>query len=79
MTVMTSGALSYAEAIRAYRQKRELTQEALAAELGVAVMTIRRYERGRNRPRSGGFLDRAFRRRFAEDKIVVTEASPRDG
>jgi transcriptional regulator with XRE-family HTH domain len=36
--------------LRAYRESRGLSQEALAAELGVTGMTIYRWEKGRRIP-----------------------------
>ena len=39
------------DAIRRYRRKRKLTQEALASVSGVTATTIARLETGRNVPR----------------------------
>tara|TARA_B100001939_G_scaffold348092_1_gene372556 strand:- start:1097 stop:1315 length:219 start_codon:yes stop_codon:yes gene_type:complete len=37
--------------LRAYRKSRGLTQEALAAELELNIVTYRKYERGESLPR----------------------------
>ena len=38
--------------IKALRESLNLTQEKLAQELGVSVMTIRRWEEGKHQPSS---------------------------
>lgn len=47
-------------ALREYRKNRQLSQEALARELGVTSATIHRWETGRREPRA------AARQRIAE-------------
>jgi len=53
-TIITSKAegilLMDKEAIRELRSKLGLSQERLARKLGVSVLTVRRWEKGRSRP-----------------------------
>lgn len=46
--------------IRAYRQKLELTQEALAAALGISSDTLSHWESGEAQPESSKMLELAL-------------------
>ena len=52
---MTNGTFvlyNYSMDIKELRRQLKLTQEKLAQELGVSVMTIRRWESGKHKPSS---------------------------
>lgn len=70
--------LSWPEAMKEYRRRRgtvqqPLTKVALAAELGVHIDTVKRFERGTYRPRPGSLLERTLRERFAMQGVEVME------
>lgn len=44
------GRVNYAESIRKARTNAGLTQEQLARQIGVASMTVSRWERGKHEP-----------------------------
>ena len=45
-----ASAVTLGEKIKQARQERNLSQEALAVELGVSWSTVNRYERNKNQP-----------------------------
>ncbi|MCH8963300.1 MAG: helix-turn-helix transcriptional regulator [Bacteroidetes bacterium] len=57
---------SFAERLKAYRKLHGLTQQQLADELGVAMLTVRTWEAGTHQPRPEtrerveGVIKRAF-------------------